>query len=249
MIIKCINKMCFQKLFNKNNIFFIFFSVTFVILIYLGSWQLYRLNAKNTYIDSVFKSIEEPVKTIDSIDQKNALYSKIGVKGVFLIEKAMWLYRRHPGAKYEDGAYLIIPIQDSKNRVFLSLIGWVKNNDKESILQEINERKEADINGILLFSEDQSVLLPRNDYKNKICFTLDVSEIAREMNLTLHEYFIAALSTQKMFKTKIYDITPNMMIKVRNDHLEYAATWFGLAAVLCYIYYYICLRRYEDADN
>jgi len=249
MTIRFINKMCMQKLFNKDNILNILFLIALAIFVYLGCWQLYRLDAKNKYISEVFKAISGQAKTIDDIDHKISLYDKIKVTGRFLDDKAIWLYRRHPAAKYEEGAYLAIPVEDRSGRVFLSLLGWVKNNDQLSILEEISKKKEVEISGILLFSEEQSMFIPKNDYMNKICFTLDIPEISAEMNIDLHEYFVAALSMHKIFKTKIYDITPDMMIKIRNDHLEYAATWFGLAAVLCYMYYYICSKRRKNEDN
>ncbi len=233
------------QIFLKNKISSILVSFLFVVFFVLGSWQLYRLKEKNTYINEIFVNLNlAPIETTK--DQKFTKYSKVEITGRILADQYIWLYRRHPQAKYIDGAYLAVPIVDKNNNIFLSILGWVEHSKKQALLTELSKIGYLTLQGLLINSEKESMFIPSNDYKNNICFTMDIADISLAKNIELNKFFIATLETKQQFETQIFMITPEMMIKVKNDHLEYAATWYGLGCSLLFIYWLFLRKRHLD---
>lgn len=220
----------------KDKLGLFLYSIACLFLIMLGTWQVYRYGEKTNYIENTYKNIQLPPKEVQQLAQEFSVFSKIYLEGKMLGDKAMWLYRRHPAAKNKDGAYLIVPVEDTHGNIFLSVIGWVLKDNQEKLLKEI-QNNNIGVTGLLLPSEQNSVFLPKNDYKNKICFTLDVAEIANNIGLKMNPNSLAVLNIDNKFDTQIVPITAEMMVKIKNDHLEYAITWYGLAVVLSVIYY------------
>ena len=231
--------------FIKNRVSSIIVVFSFCVLVTLGTWQMLRLEEKKSYIKNVFLSLSNPTFE-NQLNQNLPVYSKIQISGEIELDKYMWLYRRHPLAKYKDGAYLMVPIIDNKGDNFLAILGWVEKKNHERMIEEIKHKKHITLTGLLLNSEENSILLPRNDYKNKICFTVDVKEIAGEMGMNLAQMFLAALDLKNEFSVPILQISSEMMIKVKNDHLEYAATWYGLALSLLLIYYIVLKKKEKN---
>jgi surfeit locus 1 family protein len=212
----------------------------------LGTWQIYRYGEKTSYIENTYNNIQLPPKEVQQSAQDFPIFSKIYLEGKVLRDKAMWLYRRHPAAKNKDGAYLIVPVEDIHGNIFLSVIGWVLKDNQEKLLKEIAANSKIGVTGLLLPSEQNSMFLPKNDYKNKICFTLDVKEIAENIGLKMNANSLAVLKLDNKFETQIVPITAEMMVKIKNDHLEYAITWYGLAVALSLIYYLYMNKKYKN---
>jgi surfeit locus 1 family protein len=223
-------------LLTKERKSFIAFLCTFLVLVSLGCWQLYRLSEKNDYLESIFLNLRGSARNVAE-NYKPKLYDKVRVNGVMKYVDAVWLYRRHPSAKNQDGAYLAVPVLAQNDKLYMALIGWFLNDHKEEVLKEIALNNKIEFDGIFLDSESNSRFIPKNDYKNNIIFTMNMPEISSAFNRNMGSYFIAAINAKAQFQTSMIPITSNMMVKVNNNHFMYAATWFGLAAILCYIYY------------
>ena len=247
-------------IFKKEKKSFILFISTLAILIFLGTWQVSRLYEKKEYINKVFKSINSKAIVPEKL-YKPEIYDKVMIKAEPDVAEAMWLYRRHPLAKNIEGAYLMLPLKinlesedelsNHKNSTinYLAILGWFKENSKKQILEEISKIKEIEFEGIFLPSEKSSRLLPGNDYKNSIIFTMDVPEISHILSKNFGDSFIAALNINTRINTNIMPITAQMMISIRNDHLEYAITWYGIALGLCYIYFLYLKRKIKEIGS
>lgn len=223
--------------------------VMFIVLIFLGTWQIFRLQEKNYYIESVTKNLSHPAKQINHLENLHD-YTKVEIVGKFMTEKSLWLYRRHPQAKYLDGAYLIIPFKTLSDEIILVTIGWIEESKKESFLKEFDTyNKILKIEALTVKAEKNSILIPQNDYNNKIIFTMDTNDICKNLDIKCSEKFLTILN-MNIDVDNYLKITPNMMIKITNHHLEYAVTWFMLATILCLIYIYyvrkVILRDLND---
>lgn len=214
---------------------FVFFITILTILISLGLWQLKKLEFKKQYIKSVYNGISKPPVDIDSLSELQE-YKNVVVKGEFLIDKTQFLYRRHPIAKYEDGSYVLVPIKTEKGSIYLVVLGWVAKKNHDSLLKEIHGKQNIELSGLLIPQERNSIFIPKNDYTKKIIFTMDVEEIDGEIGTEKRKFFLATLNIKDKLDTQILPITSSMMVKVKNDHFEYAITWFSLAVALCFIF-------------
>lgn len=230
-----INKGKFELFPSKEKISLFFFVICLFILCSLGGWQFLRHTSKTEYINDIINNLDTRSRDFNDIRSHN-MHSKVYLEGSVDYINYFWLYRRHPLAKNIDGAYLVAPIF-TKHGSYLSILGWYSNDKREEILKEISKMSSIKFDGIILESEKLSRLVPSNDYKKRILFTLNISDISNTESMDYGDFFIASINSNEIFKTKHIPITPTMMVNIKNDHLEYSATWFGLAIVLCIIYY------------
>lgn len=241
------NEQIRRNIFEKEKLSLVAFGAVFFILLLLGLWQAIRHNEKTDYINNIVENMKLDAMELDA-NQDSVLFSKVKLKGEIDFLNYFWLYRRHPLAKNIDGAYLVVPIMTSQKK-FLTILGWFSNDNKDNILNEIASNPKISLEGILLGSEKISNLVPSNDFTKRILFTLNIEQISSELGINLGNYFIAAIDVANGFDTNIIPITPGMMVNIKNDHLGYSATWFGLAIALCYIYYIYLKRNYSKEDD
>lgn len=234
------------KVFFEHKLSSLIVLLFFVIFLTLGSWQIYRYQEKTKYIETIYSSLkEEPIEINE--DAKLTPFSNITISGEMLIDKYFWLYRRHPLAKQQDGAYLAVPLRDDYNHIFLVILGWVEKSKQADMIKEIMSLdKKLIVTGLLLNSERNSIFIPENDYKNRVYFTMSIPDISNKLDVKLEEYFIAMLQANNKFDTQILPISPDMMIKVKNDHIEYATTWYAIAMSLMLIYYILLKRKNKN---
>ncbi|MDX2050207.1 MAG: SURF1 family cytochrome oxidase biogenesis protein [Rickettsiaceae bacterium] len=275
----------YSKIFIEKLVIFVFF----LLLIGLGFWQVLRSIEKEKYISNIILSLNEP-PTADFDVENLKIYDFVKISGYIHSSDILWLYRRHPLAKNQDGAYLIVKLKASNlrlpskqsssialtrevlsdleqkteskpifarensdnvtqdtfsrevelperaNQEFAVVIGWVLTKNMHNLLEEIKNGKSVELSGLIMPKESSSLLIPRNNFEKKICFTLDMTEISSYFDMELVDYFISALDASHQFDTKMLPITPNMMINIKNNHIAYAAMWFSLAGVLAYIF-------------
>ena len=225
--------------------FMVLIAVT--ILLSLGMWQIYRLKQKNEFVQSVMLSLKNDPEQLNEQTELE-LYKKIYFRGKIDSENILWLYRRHKMAKNIDGAYLVAPIK-FYDKTILALLGWFRSEDHKKIEEMVKTYDEVNFTALVLEGERASFIIPSNDYKNKLIFTLDIEDIAKNLGIKLQNNFLASLETELEIQKLGLKISEDMMLKIRNDHFEYAATWFCLAIGLIYIYFIYMNRKYKNDDN
>ena len=203
-----------------------------LIFIALGIWQVQRYYEKLSFSESVTKSDRSEIKIIKD-QQDIEIYSIVKLEGRIDNNKILWLYRRHPFAKGQDGAYLLAKISTGFNVEYPVILGWVNNAHFGKILENLKGGLSVSIKALVLPSENKSILIPDNNYQKKICFTMNMDEINQELDIiNSPNYFLAALGFGGEMVPKIYPIYSEMMIRIPNHHLEYASMWFCFAVCL-----------------
>jgi cytochrome oxidase assembly protein ShyY1 len=230
-----------KNLLVKHSREFVIFVFIFLILISLGSWQLLRLESKNNYVSEVLKSVSNKPHRVESLSDLKE-YRNIIIDGKIDSSKLLWLYRRHPMAKYKDGAYLVANIMGNNDVKITAVLGWFESKSFKKIENEISEKNKIELKGLLIPSESESFLIPKNDFEKKLIFTMSLGTISKYFNAVENKFFVAATELSSKFDTEFLPITPKMMIKIRNDHTEYAVTWFSLA-VFWGLIFYLYIRK------
>lgn len=256
-------------MFNKKILLqhakeFVIFLIIFTILIMLGIWQIFRLEEKNNYIDKILNSAKHDPLTLNSSADFQE-YKNILIKGEIDSSNILWLYRRHPMAKYKDGAYLVAPIITENGIRIIGVIGWFESRNFDKIKEEISQKKSIIASGLLIPGEKETIFIPKNDYAKKIIFTMNLESIMNYYELEKQNYFLAVTEIMNIsdlnndgagynsdskikndiktnFDVESLPITPKMMVKVRNDHAEYAVTWFCLAFFWLMMFYFYLKR-------
>lgn len=211
--------------------FLLFFGLpVFFLLCALGSWQLYRKNEKEFFIDSVKTSLAaEPVKISSLKGLKK--YSKIKIEGAFIPDSDLFLY----GKAGKDGYYVLSPFKTISGEIILVAAGWVESSFKNEVMTKNFEKTE--ITGLVAEGEKKPFYAPANDFKRKILITLDIGEISKFFGTNLSPYYLIQIEPKINLPLKPIKYG-NLVDKIRNDHKEYAITWFALAAALAFFLIY-----------
>lgn len=208
--------------------------VTFIILISLGFWQLNRLKEKKLFLASMQENLTSPAIDLAEI-KDNLPYHKVKITGHFLPNKDIYLYGRRSMSSEKDGYYLVTPFKTAEDKIILVARGWVSNRNKNIITQATNDQPHELI-GVTMPSEKTRSYLPANDVKNNVWLTLDLQEASKVLGLNLENFYLIEESEDISNLDILLPLSINHLAAIRNDHLEYAITWFGLAASLIVIY-------------
>ncbi|MFP3017457.1 MAG: SURF1 family protein [Candidatus Tisiphia sp.] len=206
--------------------------LAFVILLSLGFWQIARLQEKELFLSSMKNNLNNPPIDIKTLSG-NKLYAKIRANGYFLVGKNLHLYGRRSMSTEKDGYYLVTPFQTDDNKIILVVLGWFAGRHKKNIDNIIDNSME--ITGVILPSEKTKLFVLDNDVKNNVWFTLDLTQASDVLGLKLEDFYLVMEGNNNRSDI-LKSLSIENLLNVRNNHLEYAITWFALAISLAVIF-------------
>lgn len=209
----------------------------------LGSWQLKRLSWKETLIKTMQDRSSEPRLTLEDFlktnsDFKEKEYHRLSLKGRYLHDQeAHLLGRTHDG---QVVYHIVTPFLLESGTTVLIDRGWVpaKISSKDPSISRPEGTVEE--KAFLKLKTSKNFFTPDNNYVTKELYYIDPSEYAQNKSLTTLVPFLVIreggenVSYPRVQKTAIQQL--------RNNHLEYAITWYSLAIVLV-IFYVLFLRQ------
>lgn len=216
-----------------------------LILLGLGFWQLQRLAWKEDLIDKLHSRATAEAVTLPSgsLDIEKWEFQNVSVTGTFdHAHELFWVQRSKSG---EAGFHVVTPLKrDDGQGTVLIARGWVPFDEREQKFRMDNLPEGSQtITGILRFDRGPTDFLPDNEPQNNTWFWLDPKQTAKAIGVdALPNYFVMA-RTQGPGKLPVAE---QWTLDVRNDHLQYAITWFGLAAALLGVYIAFHLRQDKD---
>jgi len=189
------------------------------VLIWLGLWQVSRLEWKQTIIANAGAMIAaDPVALPATLDPVDDRYRAVTVSGSFTGEEAHVLTstrERGPG-------YLVIAtyVTEDGRRILIDR-GFVAETEKATP----RPPRAVSVTGNLNWPDDVTSSTPPYDTARGIWYGRDVAGMAALL-LTDPVLIIARTDTGDAITSH-----PVTTAGFRNDHFEYAVTWFLLAAV------------------
>ena len=214
---------------------FFFVSLCVVFLICLGNWQLKRLKEKENFITTIDLNIKNPPVKLTKAQTTLDLYSKIELTGQFLDGQNIFLYGRRSAYPEKDGYYFLSPFKDSLGDIYLVSRAWIPQTAKKNA-SSFSAKKEETIVAFVMNGEEKRFFIPDNDAKNNIWFTLDLQEARHKLGITKNDFYLMQIGSSNLPEGAL-PLTSTYLNVIRNDHLEYAITWYSLAALLCIIYF------------
>jgi surfeit locus 1 family protein len=190
------------------------------ILLWLGFWQMQRLDWKLAIIADIDARIAaEPGALPDTLDPQSDAYLPVEVTGTI-----GGSYLRVLVSQKEIGAgYRIISALDTgEGRVLLDR-GFVPV-DRPDIPVHTGT---VTVQGNLQWPQETDGFTPEPDTDGNIWFARDVAVMAQALNT--QEVLVVAKRTS-FDDTPVYPL-PVDTAAIPNDHLQYAVTWFSLAAI------------------
>jgi surfeit locus 1 family protein len=239
----------------RQHIWFSFFCIaSFTLMLTLGTWQLQRMAEKKIFIQAVadqLTSTPRNVNTDQRTDYKNLIPAK--ATGTLVHEASLFLQGKYFNGK--QGFHVITPLKlaGEANYILINR-GWIPKDKGETYctLSE-NACPEGDITvtGVLRASQDKPLsILPQNDPSRDIFIWRDVPQMITYIEKKLGTQGVTPIllrQTAKEGETHHYPIPLPTQIEIRNDHLEYAITWYSLALVIVVMYIiYIRKKAHES---
>lgn len=220
-------------------------AVLFAILISLGVWQVERLHWKLDLIARVNARLSAAPFSLDDggtpFWEPLNEYKRVSLTGRFDNSKEVYVFGTD-----KDGApvyHVIVPFRMNDGRTFLIDRGIVPKNKLDPVMRRAGQIDGVTrVTGVWRTPDGPGPFTPPPDIAHRIFYAHDLMAIAKLDGAKLIGPTIEA------------DATPNpggwprggqTVVTFRNEHLQYAITWFGLAAVLfgVYIAYHISRGR------
>jgi len=218
----------------------------------LGIWQIERLGWKRALIARVDARVHaEPVETPASpqwaaINRDDDEYRHIRAEGVFQNDKETLVYA---STELGAGYWVITPLKTVKDGTVLINRGFVPIDRKDPASRSAGQiSTPVSVSGLLRISEPNGTLLRSNDPGAGRWYSRDVQAIAQKRDLgTVAPFFIDADKTDNPGGYPVGGLT---QVKFPNSHLQYAITWFVMAAMsLVFLWFLITHRQTQIAPE
>ena len=192
----------------------------------MGTWQVYRLYLKNNLISDLEKNLKTSSINFNvDIDKE---YTKILFKKKDLNTK-IFLYHLNKG---EIGFKVIVPYEINSSLLVLVDKGWIRK-DKINLIKNTLFNDDI-IEGYTRKIREKNLFTPNNNIKEDFLYSVEIDNFKKSLNKNIHPVLIN--QTTKTNK----DIIPNdYEVRLPNNHLQYAITWYGLAlfTIIFFLYY------------
>ncbi|MET3853721.1 SURF1 family protein [Rhizobium sp. OAE497] len=211
--------------------------IALAILISLGTWQVERLYWKEGLLaDIAARRNAAPVQLAD-IEQMLASGTDIEYRPVTVTGRYVNNKERHFLATWrgEAGFYVYTPLELADGRYLFVNRGFVPYENKEPEMRMQGQLTgQQSVTGLARnrLPGKPSWVVPDNDIAKNIFYWKDIDAMASSDGFDASKvvpFFIDADSTPNPKGFPIGGVTE---IDLPNNHLEYAFTWYGLAAVL-----------------
>ena len=210
---------------------------TLLFLVGLGSWQLQRLQWKNDLITSFESRAAAEVIAVPAADAglDDVEFRRLSLDGVFQHDKEVFL----TGRTYEGNAgfHVVTPFKLDDERIILINRGWVSEDYREPAKRAFSQTTGTlAVAGILRRPGVKGYFVPENEPDNGFWFTLVPSQINQHLDLgavAIDQFYADAVRTSDVVTLPIAAKTK---LNLRNAHLSYALTWYGIALALIGVY-------------
>ena len=210
----------------------------FAVLMGLGTWQVQRLIWKEELIASIDMRVEAAPQSLAEIEARQAAtadvdYWPVHVAGTFHHEGERHFFATHKG---QTGYFIYTPFELDDGRLVFVNRGFVPFDLKDAARRsdgQVTGRQE--ISGLARdrLDEKPNFFMPDNDPAKNIFYWKDLDVMAQSSGVGAQDdylpFFIDAGNSPNPGGLPVGAVT---LIEMPNSHLQYAITWYGLAAAL-----------------
>lgn len=210
--------------------------VAFSTCVGLGIWQTQRLAWKDGLQAQIDATKEKPPLTKLPKDEealKALEFQRVKLSGTWRHDIEYHLFPRiYQGRK---GYALITPLQLADGRTVLINRGWIPMEHKD-----IAKRRETivagygKVTGMIRTTRERNRFTLGNQPEMNIWFARDIDAMAAQYGLkNIVPAMVDAVGKQDL---KHLPVPSDGTIRLRNDHLSYIITWYGLAVAILVIF-------------
>jgi surfeit locus 1 family protein len=207
-----------------------------LILLGLGTWQMQRLAWKEDLIAKIEARVHAPPVSLAEVEKgsKDAIeYARVRVRGTFRHggEQFVWA----PDPQQGPGYHVYTPLRLDDGRFILVNRGYVTEALRSPSARAKGQvAGEADVVGLLREPPQRGMFSPDHDGKTGVWFWRDFDGMSRaalgpDAGKAVHLFLDAEAEPANAGGWPQGGTT---RLTLPNRHLEYALTWYGLAATL-----------------
>mgnify|MGYP000845995605 FL=1 len=209
------------------------------VLVWLGLWQLERLAWKEAILADInTRLMSDPVPVPDAPVETRDEYMSVAVNGALVGPE---LHVLTSGTEAGTGYRVIRALEEQGGRRVMVDLGLLP-------LDDATPPKDAPLGaimGTLLWPDDVNSSTPAPDMTKNIWFGRDVAAMAETLG-TEPVMVIARDMAQPDPRTTLLPVDT---VGIKNDHLSYAITWFGLAIVWAIMTLFLIFRTLRTKDT
>ncbi len=221
----------------------------FAILVTLGSWQLHRLEWKNDLVAKIEARVAaEPIPFNEAMQRHAAgedmTYTPVFVEGGYLHDQEAHVFGTLDG---RAGYYIFTPVKTAGDIVYVNR-GFAPQAFKDPAQRDdARIAPEKPIVGLFRSAERPSgvaaLVRPENLPAANQWHVRDPGAFAAHAGLAAVS--AAYLDSNGAESAALWPRGGTTRVDFNNRHMEYALTWFGLAATLVGVWFFFSLRKSE----
>jgi surfeit locus 1 family protein len=218
---------------NRGIVTATFFAIIgFAILISLGVWQLERKTWKENLIATLNARISAPPHALPKAPQQGTdEFSRVQLRGTFIPGQSALVFTSGSALRPDvmaPGYWVLSPLRTDDGRIVVVNRGYVAGKDAPP-----PPSGEADLVGALRWPDEDGMFTPSNDPQHNLWYSRDPVAIAAAKGWGQVAPFFVEQETPQL--TNAPRAGP-LVVHLRDNHLQYAITWFGLAGGLAGVY-------------
>ena len=215
-----------------------------VAFIGLGVWQLHRRHEKHALIAALTERLAAEPAPLPSAPEWGALtpekdeFRRVRFTATFGAAPDAMVYSSGSAVRDDvsgPGTWAFLPARLQSGEIVVINAGFVQNTMQDRAQQDraaagLVTGKPADLIGYLRFPESAGVLTPAANVAHRLWFVRDQLDMSRVLGWGQVAPFYIDLE-QPVPSNGIPKPGP-LQVHLKDDHLQYAITWFGLAGAV-----------------
>jgi cytochrome oxidase assembly protein ShyY1 len=213
-------------------------------LVGLGSWQLQRKASKEALIETLEERLSAgavavpPRERWARLDPAEHEFRRVRFHGAFLPGAEALVYAGTPGLRSDvsgPGYWVFAPARGEAGVVIVVNRGFVPEGRQDAAMRAATENnRPVELIGVMRWPERRVWFSPKDSPGHNLWFVRDHLAVAEAKGWgEVAPFFIELESPQPSSGLPRPGV---LKVNLRNDHLQYAVTWYGLAVVLAVMF-------------
>ncbi len=228
--------------------------VSLAILLALGTWQVQRLFWKEALIETIDGRVGSPPRPLATVEAGRTSgddieYTPVSLSGTFLHDREQYFFATHEG---QSGWFVYTPLALGDGRFVFVNRGFVPFDRRDPASRpEGQVATPVEMAGLARAApaEKPSWIVPDNKPQDRTYYWKDLAAMIQVAGLDPSKvvpFFVDADATPNPGGLPVGAVT---IIDLPNSHLQYAVTWYGLAAALLAVYGTMLLRWRREGGS
>jgi surfeit locus 1 family protein len=221
----------------------VLFAVTAIVtFLALGTWQVERKAWKERLIEAIEQRVSAPPAALPSREQWRSLapehdeFRRVKFSAAFVPGAEALVYAGGSGVRANGagpGYWLFALAQTTAGGLLVINRGWVGEQRKQANLDTaVQSQQSMEVIGVMRWPETRGAFTPSGRPDRNIWFVRDHLAIVAAKGWGEAAPFYIELEQPASGSPRPQPLKVNL----RNDHLQYAITWYGLAGVVAVIF-------------